>query len=67
MRLSWGALGNNAVDNYEYQSVYNKDNYVLGNSVVPGLAQIQLANALVSWETTYVTNIGLDFCLFGSK
>lgn len=28
LRLSWGALGNNAVDNYEYQSVYNKDNYV---------------------------------------
>ena len=55
------------VDNYEYQSVYNKDNYVLGNSVVPGLAQIQLANAMVSWETTYVTNIGLDFSLFGSK
>ena len=45
----------------------NKDNYVLGNSVVPGLAQIQLANAMVSWETTYVTNIGLDFSLFGSK
>ncbi len=67
LRLSWGALGNNVVDNYEYQSVYNKDNYVLGNSVVPGLAQIQLANAMVSWETTYVTNIGLDFSLFGSK
>lgn len=67
LRLSWGALGNNAVDNYEYQSVYNKANYVLGNSVIPGLAQTQLANAMVSWETTYVTNIGLDFNLFGSR
>lgn len=67
LRLSWGALGNNAVDNYEYQSVYTKDNYVLGNAVVPGLSQKQLANAMVSWETTYVANIGLDFNLFGSK
>ena len=67
LRFSWGALGNNAVDNYEYQSVYNKDNYILGNAVMQGLAQTQLANAMVSWETTYVTNIGLDFNLFGSK
>lgn len=67
LRLSWGALGNNAVDNYAYQSVYNKDNYVLGNAVMQGLAQTQLANAMVSWETTYVSNIGLDFNLFGSR
>ena len=67
LRLSWGALGNNAVDNYEYQSVYNKDNYILGNAVQQGLAQIQLANAMVTWETTYVSNIGVDFALFGSR
>lgn len=62
-----GALGNNAVDNYEYQSVYNKDNYILGNAVMQGLAQTQLANAMVSWETSMLLISGFDFNLFGSK
>ncbi len=67
VRLSWGGLGNNSIGNYDYQPVYNTDNYILNNIVTQGLAQLQLANAGLSWETTYVTNIGLDFQLFKSR
>jgi len=67
LRASWGGLGNNAVGNYEYQSVYNDDNYVLNNQVAQGLVRLQLANAAMQWETTNVTNIGVDFSLFKSE
>lgn len=67
VRASWGALGNNSVGNYEWQSVYGDDNYVLGNVVAPGVAQLALANSAITWETTYVTNLGVDFAFFNSK
>lgn len=67
IRASWGALGNNSVGNYEYQSVYDADNYILNNTLVPGLAQLAISNAAITWETTYVTNIGIDFGFFRSR
>ena len=67
LRGSWGALGNNSVGNYEYQAVYNQDNYVLGNSVAPGLAILSISNADITWETTYVTDLGFDFAFLKSR
>jgi TonB-linked SusC/RagA family outer membrane protein len=67
LRASWGGLGNNSVGNYEYQSVYNDDNYVLNNQTIQGLTRLSLANAAIQWETTNVTNIGLDFSFFNSE
>jgi len=60
-RISYGGLGNNSVGNYEAQSLYNTQNYVLGNAVAVGMAQTALANANLTWETTYVANFGIDF------
>lgn len=67
IRASYGSLGNNAVGNYEYQSVYKAENYVLGNSVAMGLAQFAIANSDITWETTYVANVGIDFGFWKSK
>ena len=67
LRGSWGALGNNAVGNYEYQSVYNKDNYVLNSGIAQGLAILSISNADITWETTYVTDFGLDFAFLQSR
>jgi TonB-linked SusC/RagA family outer membrane protein len=67
LRASWGGLGNNAVGNYEWQSVYNDDNYVLNNTVQQGLTRLSLANAALQWETTNVTNVGLDFSFLASE
>ena len=67
LRASWGSLGNNAVGNYEWQSVYNKDSYILNNTLAPGLSIQTISNAGLTWETTYVTNVGVDFEFFNSK
>ena len=67
LRASWGSLGNNAVGNYEWQAVYNKDNYILNNTLAPGMSLQTISNAAITWETTYVTNIGVDFEFFNSR
>jgi len=64
LRASYGALGNNEVGNYDYQMFYSQQNYILNNAVQIGMAQRALSNAGLTWETTYVTNIGVDFGLF---
>ncbi|GEO02604.1 SusC/RagA family TonB-linked outer membrane protein [Adhaeribacter aerolatus] len=67
VRASYGSLGNNAVGNYEYQAVYNAANYILNNNLFVGFAQTALSNAALTWESTYIANLGLDFGLFNNK
>lgn len=68
LRASYGTLGNNATTTYyEYQSLYNPSNYVLGNAVTSGLAQTALSNANLTWETTHMLNLGLDFGFFNNR
>ena len=68
LRASYGALGNNATsDYYMYQSVYSVSNYVLNNAIVSGFAQTSLSNSSLTWETTYVTNVGIDYGLFNNR
>jgi TonB-dependent starch-binding outer membrane protein SusC len=66
-RASWGALGNNAVGNYEYQAVYATANYILNNNLNVGFAQKALSNSFLTWESTYVSNLGVDFDMFKSR
>jgi TonB-dependent starch-binding outer membrane protein SusC len=66
-RVSYGALGNNAVGNYEYQAVYATANYILNNALNVGFAQRALSNANLTWESTYVTNLGIDFDLLNNR
>ena len=74
MRLSYGTLGNNTLGgnqdndgNYSWQRFYTAQNYVLNNTVQIGFAQTALSNALLTWETTYVSNLGIDFGLLRSR
>lgn len=62
IRLSYGSLGNNAAsNNYMYQSLYAPTNYVLGNIITGGFSQTTLSNKQLTWESTYVTNLGIDY------
>lgn len=68
LRLSYGSLGNNAAsNNYMYQSLYATTNYVLGNAVTGGLSQTTLSNNKLTWESTYMTNVGIDYSLFNNR
>lgn len=74
IRASYGSLGNNTLGdnrdndgNYTSQSLYAQTNYVLGRAVAMGLSQTAIANAALTWETTYITNVGLDYNVLGNR
>ena len=70
LRASYGGLGNNTMGtnrdrdgNYNHLSLYASRNYTLNNAVQIGFAQTALSNSAITWEKTYVTNVGVDFAL----
>jgi len=68
LRGSWGQLGNQEIGEYAYAQSFNTGhNYVIGNSLVGGVAISELANSDITWETTTITDIGLDMNLFDDK
>ncbi|MDR2919242.1 MAG: TonB-dependent receptor [Tannerella sp.] len=67
LRASWGKLGNNAIDNYEWQSVYSAANYSTGQALTSGIAITSIANSMLTWEETAVANIGFDFGFLDNK
>lgn len=68
LRASYGSLGNNATTSYYmYQSLFATANYILNGNIAGGLAQTVLANPELTWEKTYMANIGLDFAMFNSR
>lgn len=70
LRASWGTLGNQNIGTYPYQQTYVLgENYPLGNpgAVQPGARMTRFNNPEVTWETTSITDIGLDFSMFGGK
>lgn len=66
IRGSWGMLGNNVMNtdqslgNYDYQSLYSTNAYSFNGLAVTGLWKGKIANPLLKWESTAVTDIGLE-------
>ena len=70
LRLSWGVLGNQNIGNYPYQQVYSTgQNAALGypTTIAPGVRVNSFNNPSITWETTSITNAGLDFSLYKGK
>lgn len=68
LRASYGSLGNNATTSYYmYQSLFATANYILNGNIAGGLAQTVLANPNLTWEKTYMTNVGLDFAFLNNR
>lgn len=67
IRLSWGKLGNNSIGNYDWQALYDIKRYVFGNSLTSGVGMSSFSNYNLEWETTTVTNIGLDFSVLRNR
>ena len=67
IRGSWGQLGNQNTLNgyYPAQSTVNlSTNYIFDKNITSGAALTTMANSIISWETTTMSNIGLEFGLF---
>lgn len=68
IRASWGKLGNQEIGLYPYQAMINKVNNYTFNKKDVSSAYFQTAyvNRDLKWETTTVTDIGVDLQLFNN-
>lgn len=63
LRASWGQLGNqNIGDYYPFASTVSLEGvkYIFDNKGVAGAAITNMSNQRITWETTTVTDIGID-------
>jgi TonB-linked SusC/RagA family outer membrane protein len=64
-RASWGQLGNQLIgNNYNFASSIALGSYAINNQVVSIGALNDMNNALMTWESTDMTNVGVDVTLF---
>ena len=66
LRASYGIMGNDAVSNFDYLTGFNISSgfYIFNGVPYPIISSAGLANALVSWETMQIANIGVDGTLW---
>ncbi len=70
LRISYGSTGNQAISPYRSLTmVQSSPLYVFGNSGTSSIGSIpeNMGNSGLKWETTYSTNVALDFDLFKGR
>lgn len=65
LRASWGKLGNQNIGNYPYQEVLSTTSYPFGSTTSAGVRQTRLVDQSLQWETTTMTDVGLDLTVKG--
>ena len=63
LRASYGSLGNQEIGLYSFSEQLNVNQWYLfgdGTSQRPGVSSINLVDPNIRWETTTITNLGLD-------
>ncbi len=68
LRANWGQLGNQNIGNYRHVSTIALDQaYIFNNAVAPGAAATSISNPDIQWETTTMTDVGVDVGLFNNR
>lgn len=68
LRGSWGQIGNQEIGRFQYVNAVNLGiGYPFGGVFTPGSAVTQGKDPNLSWETTTMRNIGLDWSLLQGK
>lgn len=66
LRVSYGVVGNQAVDSYNSLELLGTYKYMFGNNGFYAYRPGSLSNKSLTWEKTKTANIGVDFTLFSS-
>lgn len=69
LRLGWGTTGNQNTPPYQFLSSYsaNSNPYPGSNGAEIAMIPNNVANKLLTWETTYQSNLGLDLGFFNKR
>jgi TonB-dependent starch-binding outer membrane protein SusC len=68
IRLSYGGLGNNSgIGRYQQKEVLETYAYIIDKLISKGFVNRQMINRKLTWESTYVANIGLDLAFLNNR
>ena len=67
LRVSYGEVGNTAIDPYSTQGGLNRTAYAWGDAPAFGFALGAIPNPELGWEVSKTTNVGLDFDLLNGR
>ena len=68
LRFSYGGLGNNSgVGRYQQKETLSSSAYIINKAIVRGFVNQQMINPNLTWESTYVTNVGLDLAFLNKR
>ncbi|MDZ7936110.1 MAG: TonB-dependent receptor [Emticicia sp.] len=67
IRASYGVTGNSNIPPYQSVSGLNTYNYVFNDQLTAGYAANRIPNADLKWESTAMTNIGINASLLNGK
>ncbi len=66
-RVSYGSIGNQAINPYQTQALLGRTSYAYDNSAAFGYRPNTIGNPDLRWETSTTFNAGLDFALWNSR
>ncbi len=68
IRASWGKLGNQEIGDYAYvETLGAQGGYYFGDNKYIGMRKTKIANEDIKWETTTITDVGLDASFLQSR
>ena len=69
LRASWGQIGNQDIDNYQYLSSMPSGltDWIVGGQKVPGLEAPGLVSQNFTWEIAETLNLGSDFVFLNNR
>lgn len=67
LRLSYGSIGNQAINPYQTQALLGRTVYAWDNAAAFGYRPNTIGNADLKWETSTSANVGLDFSIFSGR
>lgn len=68
LRVGYGEVGNNRIDDYLYLTTFNTNVYYgLNGQATGGYLPVSLVNELLKWETTVNKNVGLDVAVLHNR
>lgn len=67
IRGSWGVTGNQNIASYSSSEKMNTYVYPIGGVTSVGIGAANMPNPDLKWETTAITDIGIDFGVFNNR
>lgn len=67
LRASYGQMGNDDVDAFQYLSTYGFSSYIIGDQVAQTLYEARVPNPNITWEVANNADVGLEGQLFAGK